>query len=286
MSPTTAPQPSMDRTSPALAVTGLLMLVALFLNANPSFGRARMWPWELFDLGMASAFVQGEILLWAFAGLWALLMAFSGAARLRSTVAAGLALTFLLQSARADSGLRIEKFFLNDMVALVGMGAGLLIVARPATRRLGRLICGASAVAFILAFLVGFDGPDLTPRYVLVFSDVHAALTGGEYSSARFAYVWYYLVPQVVLFGAAGCCLLVAFGGLWRKFLIAAFLVLVLGMIAPIPVRVIGVLTGGDPDVALVSGAFFVALIGDGGLVWLFATTALADLAAGREVAS
>lgn len=284
--PANAPLPAPERTSPALAVTGFLMLLAPFLNANPYFGLQRMWPWELFELSMASAFVQAEILVWSFAALWALGMAFTGAIRIRATVAAGLAILIMLHSARPDSGVRVERFFLNDIVPLVLMGTGLLLAMRPGSRGLGRLLCAASAIAFLWAFLVGFDGPRVVPRYELFLEDLTAAFTGGNYSSSRYAYAWYYIVPQLALFGTAGLCLVVALGVTGRTFLWVCFGLLAASIAAPIPVRVVGAITGGDPDVAQVGSALFVSLIGDGVLVWLFATVALADLGASQEEAA
>ncbi|MDJ0975616.1 MAG: hypothetical protein QNJ98_14230 [Planctomycetota bacterium] len=284
VSPTPSlPAPTSERTSPALAVTGFLMLLALFINANPYFGQERMWPWELFDIGMASAFVQAEILVWAFAGLWALGMAFTGAVRLRATVIAGLALAIVLQSARTDSGVRVERFFLNDMIPLIGLGTGLLLVLRPGSRGLGRLVCAGSAIAFAWAFLVGFDGAELTPRYALFLDDLQVAFTGGNYSSAQYAYAWYYLVPQLVLFVVAGLALLAALGLTKRTFVWVCFGLMVASIAAPVPVRVIGAITGGDPDVARVGSALFISLVGDGVLIWLLGTVALADLGRSQE---
>lgn len=269
--------------SPALAITGFLMLLVLFLNANPYFGRHSMWPWEMFTQSPAGLFLKAEVVLWALAGLWALGMAFTSAQRTRSTVAVALALVLLLHCLRPESGLHVRRFYLNDLVPLVGMGAAFLLVLRRSSVGIGRLIAAISAISFIAAYLVGFHGNDLTPRYLFWIEDLQAVFTGDELSSADYGYGWRYVIPQLLLFITTGAALLVACGLTSRKFVIGAFIVLAVAVVAPIPVRITGALTRSNPDAQAVVSEIFSGLINDGVLIWLFVTVALSDMARVQE---
>lgn len=281
-----APTPTggaMRGESPALAITGFLILLVLFLNANPYFGRHAMWPWDMFTKSPAGLFLKAEVVLWAVAGLWALVMAFTGARRVRSTVAVGLALVLMLNCLRPESGLHVRRFYLNDLMPLVGIGSGLLIALRPGAAGLGRMIAGISALGFVAAYLVGFSGDSLTPRYLFWVEDLQSVFTGGDLSSTDYGYGWRYVVPQLLLFIVTGAAILVALGVTARKFVIGAFILLALAVAAPIPVRLTGALTQGNPDAQLVVGEIFSSLTTDGVLIWLFVTVALSDMAGGRE---
>lgn len=255
------------------------MLFVLFLNANPYFGRNSLWPWEMFELSPAGIYLKAEVVLWAIAGLWALIMAFTSAHKVRSSVAVGLSLVIMLQSLRPESGLHVRRFYLNDLVPLVGLGTGVLLCLRERARPIGRIIAGVSAVGFIWAYLVGFHGESLTPRYLFWFDDLKRVFTGGAYSSEQYGYGWSYVIPQLLLFITAGGAMLVALGVSARKFIWATFILLAVAMAMPMGVRLYGALTRANPEAQQVVGELFAGLTTDGALVWLFATVALADLA-------
>lgn len=281
-----APDPAggvISRESPALAITGFLMLLVLFLNANPFFGRHAMWPWEMFTRSPAGLFLKAEVVLWTVAGLWALVMAFTRAQRARSTIAVSFALVLMLHCLRPESGLHVRRFYLNDLIPLIGMGTGFLLVLRPGSAGLGRVIAGISALGFIGAYLVGFHGNELTPRYLFWVEDLQAVFTGGELSSEEYGYGWRYVVPQLLLFITTGAAILVALGVSARKFLIAAFSLLAVAVVAPIPVRITGALTRANPDAQQVVSEIFSGLTTEGVLIWLFATVALSDMARSQE---
>ena len=67
------------------------------------------------------------------------------------------------------------------------------------------------------------------------------------------------------------------------KFVIGAFIVLAVAVVAPIPVRITGALTRSNPDAQAVVSEIFSGLINDGVLIWLFVTVALLNLSGALE---
>lgn len=281
---TPSPQPiaTPDGTSPILAISGFLMVAALFINANPYFGQERLWPWELMGLALASKFVQYEIVLWAAAGLFALVMAFTGAVRLRSTVLVGLTLLFVAQGARNQSGLRITRFEINEIIPMIAMGAGLLLLLRKQLTNTARLLVGLGAVGFLWAYALRFGTDVFAPEIVTIGHDFAAVLDADTVTPTAAMYFWVQLIPKFLLLGAAILAVLVALGLTAKRFLWVVTIFLVVALSAPLVARVVTSLVMDQAETPTMASALFAGMIADGALLWLLGSAALADLTDAR----
>ena len=282
------PLPTLAPTSPSLAVVGFLMALAALLNANPHFGMHALWPWELFTQTQMGLTAKTVALLWMGTAVWLLVFSFAPWYRLRSTVAVVLGVVLLFQLEGTLGGIQIQRFYLNEFAPLIGLGAGLLFARNPGTERLGGYVCGVSAIALLVAWSVGFEDVGttgaLTPRLKAFAHDTGVFLTGGAanefWSPAALdaGYPWHTIAPQLLIFVVAAGSLLVALGLRQRTFVTILFVLLLVGVSAPLLVRVVRVFQGSDPGFASIAQHVFAGLVDDGLCVWLLLSFGITDL--------
>ncbi len=265
--------------SPALAVTGFLMVGVLFLLANPEFGvRSRSWPWDMFVRTHGSTLVRTLAVVWIFTGAWCLVLAFTASVALRAVGAALLGLPLLIEATSGVAGLSIADFNLNKMVPMILLGGGLLLAVEPPTRRAGRRMAGAGALLLVWALASGFTNNGTSAQIGLFLDDMGQVLRdpGHEFPDQP-NHLWWNLVPQLLVF-------LAAFGGVFallgvgnRVTAHVTFWVLFAGLCAPgIAGSVLKVSAGGGISTVLTEVT--AALIGHGILLWMLGVFVIADL--------
>jgi len=266
--------------SPALAVTGLLMVGILFILANPEFGvKTRIWPWEMFVKGHNSLLIRTLFLLWIVAGIWCLILSFTSFVAARALGAASLGAVLLIGATGGAAGLSIGDYNLNKMVPMIMLGGGLLMALEPAGRTTGRLLAGAGAFLLIWALATGGLGVEGTrSQLVMFFEDFGQVLADPSHEfPGQPNHLWWGIIPQALVLLAAVGGLLVLAGLRRRLFLHITFWVLFTGLIAPgLAGSVLNVSAGGGVRAVLeqVTGT----LIGHGLLLWMLGVYVLEDL--------
>ncbi len=145
-----------------LVVAGLLMVAALFLYANPSFGvKAARWPWEHWSTSGSLA-RQTDIVLWVLVAALGLAVGLGAAGRRAAGVLLALALFLAVRCYSQSAAFRIDKLRLSWMLAATFLGAGAALVA-PRRGEGGAparalLACGALGIVAIYAAYVAPDG--------------------------------------------------------------------------------------------------------------------------------
>ena len=272
-----------SRTSPSLAVAGFLMVIATFLNANPSFGINSVWPWELFAEARVSLLTKATALIWMLTGIGMLILAITPAYRLRSALAIAAGLILLVQLEGGESGMVVRRFNINEFLPLVGIGGGLLLARNRAAGSSGRTLCLISALAFALAWIVAFNQG--YPRVQVLLNDIDVFVAGSdEYrgiSTPDPGYPWHSLLPQILMWVAAGGAILVGLGVRARGFMTALVWTLLAAIVLPLGVRIFRVFEGSDPEFSNVAEQVFRSLVEDGIVLWLLLAFAIGDLVHG-----
>jgi len=268
-----------SRLSPALAVTGFLMLVTVFLMANPWFGvRQSVWPWDALAAGQDSVLLQVMLVLWVLTAFWCILMAFTEARRLRAVVASAAAAILIVEATGGGAGFVIEGYNLNNMLPMIGLGAGLLLARGDATRRLGRLVAVVSAVLLLWSQAAAFQ--DGASRFEAFFDDWSVVLRDvGHTFGDHPHHLWWDLVPQALILVGAAVGLLCGLGITQRVFLWIGFAALLAGILMPMGTGMVLTLDS-EAGAREVLGQVTGNLIGHGLLLWMLGVFALRDLAA------
>mgnify|MGYP001820719950 CR=1 FL=1 len=274
-----------DRYSPALAVTGLLMIAALFMAANPVFGiREQRWPWEFLAQGHHSLPVVVALFLWTAAGFWCLAMPFSGATRVRALGAAILGAPLLIEACGGTAGLRIEHYNLNKMVPMILLGGGLLVAREPLTRASGSILAGAGGLLLVWALATGFPEKGTQAQLVVFVQELGTVLTDPTHEFERPNHLWWQILPQtLVLLGAVGG-ILALLGLRARSVLAVAFWILLAGLFAPGVVGSTLYLLEGAGINAVIDQVFAV-FIAHGALLWMLGVFAIQDFGKARALA-
>lgn len=271
--------------SPPLAVTGVLMLAALFAVANPAFGiREQSWPWEFLAEGHHSLRVVVTLYMWTALAFWCVGMAFSGAPRVRALGTAMVAAPLLIQACSTTAGLAIEYHNLNKMVPLVLLGGGLLVAREPTTRGLGSLLAGSGALLLLWALASGFAPDRGGSQLVVFFEELGTAVKDPSHDFGRKNHLWWSILPQTLMLLAALGGLLAAVGVRSRLMLTIAFWVLLAGIIAPGVAGSILYLLEGAGISSVLDQAYSV-LIGHGALLWMLGVFTLQDFGKVRSLA-
>ncbi len=275
--PATAASPA---TSPALAVTGFLMVLVLFLIANRIPGldpRLPAWPWEVFVAGGHPLAPRVLVLLWGLTGAILMIGAFSARWRLRAGFALGAAALLLVECTQGSAGLTSEVYNFNQLFPMVLLGGGLLLARRPGRERAGRALGVLGGAGLLLALAAGFTESGVS-LLGAVFYDIRMLLDGTPLPDQHPYYHHYTTVPRalVTLAAVAGplACLLVPH----RHVLLGCALVLGVGLLLPFEARIyalsqtaVGVTAGGA-----VQATIFI-LVDHGLALWLLGTFAIAD---------
>ncbi len=267
------------RLSPPLAVTGFLMLVTVFLLANPYFGVSdTAWPWETLVQARTSPLLKVVFFAWIITAFWCLLTAFTQARRTRAVVATGLGAILIVACSGEDAGFTIRDYNLMKMLPMIALGAGLLLAREPAVRGTGRAVAGLGAAFLVWSLATAFIGDGNTSRlqiYVeemgLLFADF-----GHEFEEQP-NHLWWTLIPQTLVFLSAICGLLAAAGVTGRRFLLAGFILLLLALLWPLGVGTVFRLQegGGLRDAAT---EIVNSFVGHGLLLWMLGVFSTRDL--------
>ncbi len=278
-------EPEDDRTSPALAVTGFLMIFATFLTANPSFGaKGNMWPWEMFARGTSDWLVKVVFLMWVAAGIWALAMAFTRQYYLRAVGVLIFAIILIVHCSGAHAGFTIQRFNLGEFAALIVLGAGLATAPTKGGWERGRVLAGIGAFFLVVQHAVGFEvmnvGPDQA-RLKIFFEDVQMWVQGDDLGVERGyspRYAAKVIAPQLLMFGAAIVGFMAFVGFKRRTFLFWTFVVLIVAMVMPLAVDIFETATSPDPDVQAFARQLWSSSIEHGVLLFLLGCFGLSDL--------
>ncbi len=273
------------RVSPALAVTGFLMLVTIFLMANPWFGvKESVWPWEALVLGQSGALLEVILVTWVVTAFWCLLTAFTEARYLRGLVTTALAAVLLVECSGGGGGFVIEDYNFNNMLPMIALGAGFLLARREATRGVGTLLAGAGGALLIWALAIGFTNS--TSRLESYFTDMGIVLADpGHEFPEMLHHFWWNLLPQTLVLVAAALGLLAACGLRHRHVLRAAFIILLAGIVLPMAVGVTLTIkeSAGARDIL---GQVTNNMVGHGLMLWMLGVFALSDLVLSRAEAA
>lgn len=269
-------------TSVALLATGLVMLAAVFLRANPWFGAHRVWPWEMVTQDRQSLLVTVAWALWITAALWAVATAMTPARRLRATGLALAAAVLLL------AGAQVVLARYGETLAFIALGGGLLVARRPATRALGRCLAGAGAIsiAYSLAATFPYKG-DLADLSLLQgwWRDVQAALGDAGWTSSDEHHAWLVLAPTSFTLLSAAVGLLSALGITQRTFLLVGFAALFVGRLLPLGARAVIDVTDEGSWARMVTGLADGDLL-YGFLFWVLGAFTVLDLSRLKERAA
>jgi len=271
----------------ALLLTGSLMILTVFLLANPGFGvRSKDWPWEAFfgaDVanqpgGLRTIAITG---LWLLTALWAFLFSFRGPMRLRAMGLATFTALLLLLCDQGGGPFPLVTVACITLLPVVLLGAGLWLARKPQTRGTGRFLAGAGSFLIAWVFISGQQGwsPLVTlPAYQELLQDV-----GGSWKEhfAPPTIFWRALLPQSLVLLSAAFGILVALGVSLRRTTTVVFFLLLVGVWMPAAASALTgdmpPIDGSAPETDLVS-----SLLGAGTLLWLLAVLALADLVRSR----
>lgn len=278
--PLPASRPPAVTTSPALAVTGFLMVLALFLIANRISGldaRLPAWPWEVFSEGGHSLASRTLALLWGVTGLGLILLSFSSNWRIRTAFGLGMAAFLLVECTQGSAGLTSEVYNLNQLLPMVLLGGGLLLARRPGMESRGRIVGVLGGLSLIIALAIGFTEAGVSLLGATIY-DVEMLLRDAPLPDDQRYYHWYTTIPRalVVSFAFVGflACALVP----KRPVLLACVLGLGAGLVVPLAARFMalanarGALTAGS---AVEAGVFI--MVDHGLLLWLLGTLSISD---------
>ncbi len=273
-----------------LLVAGILMLLALFLYANPRFGVERSWPWEYFSRA-GSLEVQVRLVVWALLGLWGVLTALIPSFDHRSLLTLGLGtLGLILATATDPAGLGIDlPRSLPWMAGATVMAAGFALVLHERFGLATRLLLLAGGLVFVWLAVGRFTAD--TADVIRLEDDV-AQLLGGTLPAPQSGpiYLWGTLAPQIATLLAGVLALLIGMGVRARPLAWIGGVVLMAAMLLPAATSMGNSLEGqafslGVLGIALLDGLQS-ALLQGGVALWLIASLATADLVRTAEVPS
>lgn len=261
----------------SLVVTGALMLAALFLRANPSFGSEAAWPWTQVMDGHWSILESAVYILWTLTGLWALVF---GLTRLRRTRAVML---LVLGSALLIAAYTLKGATFGELLALVLLGGGLLIARRPNSRGLGRLLAAVGAVLFVWFLAKPYSGGNVSALEAW-WGDAQALLKDWGTDFGQPDHAWKSIASKLLLLLGAAFGILTLFGLTHRVVLLVAFYVLLAGLLMPVGVEVVNALSNGWDTAALASqlSADYVGYV----LLWVLGAFLALDLSYVKECAA
>lgn len=264
--------------SPALAVTGLLMLLTMFATANPMFGTAhKVWPWEMLAQGHHSSLVEAVFLLWTAAAFWCLAMAFTKAASVRAVGAAMLGAPLLIEACGGLGGLTIEHVSLSGMIPMILLAGGLLVAREPSTRATGACIAGTGSLLLLWALATGFPPKSADPKLLVWWNEFTTALGDPSHEFERVNHLWWDVVPQtLILVGALGG-LLALLGVRSRGFLTVVFWIAAAGVFFPGGVGIVLQLQAGS-GVTTVLREVIGVFVAHGALLWMLGAFTIQDL--------
>lgn len=203
--PTDAPPGGAQR-SPALVLTGALMLAAALMLANPFFGSSTTdWPWEVL-VRARSPLVMANWIMWMLSGVLAIVMGLRGPARWRGTWLAAPALLLGLTCHSKLAGLRIEENSLSVNAGISLLMAGFLLQAWRQHARAARLLSVLGGVLVLWTLACAFDYALVeVPRSQLVVKvhDLVSRLTGGEVTVALPNYDEHLATAGALVLGSA-----------------------------------------------------------------------------------
>jgi hypothetical protein len=273
-----APGTARRTTSAALSVAGVLLIGALFLKSNPEFGENLDWPWETFQRSV-SWLRRATVLAWAAVGLWALFSGFVPAGRARGAVALALAAPLAVLCTTAHAGFEIETLRLPQLLAVIALGAGLLLFSRPAQARTAAVLAGLGGAILLLWHVTHFtEGrPDL--RWL--WEDLVALFRGEPLSSGAPEYEWRILIPKWTALAAGAMGVLAALGVRWRTWCVTAFLVLLVSLL--LPAAVAFTKSADAISHTVVTSRVLEALVANAVALFLLGAAAIADLSRATE---
>jgi hypothetical protein len=216
----------------ALVFAGLLMIAATFLKANPSFGDIPQWPWEAFAR-IPSWLLRVTFLCWNVAGIWALLSGLLPGGRFRGGLGIVLLAGLALLCTNPLAGFRIDTMRLPQLLAMVAMGAGVLLLEAEGTRRAGKLLAILGGVVLLLWPVTHFPPGETVPEMKILADDVIAGIQGNPLSSHSPEYVWQTLIPLCAVGVAGLLSILGALGLRWPAYGISMFLLLLTTILLP-----------------------------------------------------
>lgn len=272
--------------SPVLLVTGALMILTLFVLANPWFGvRTKDWPWEAF-FGANVAAQPGGLRtialtsLWLLTGLWAFLFSLRGPVRLRAMGLATFSTLLLLLCDQGGGPFPLVTVTAMSLIPVVLLGAGLWLARSPRAHGTSRFLAGCGA------FLVGWaliSGWGVSPNVSLgayqgLLDDVGSSWKEHFAPPEMF---WRALLPQSLILLSAAFGVLVALGLSLRRTTTLVFFLLLVGVWMP-PVAAALSGNASTPEGAALAGDVMGSLLGAGTLLWLLAVFSVADLVLSR----
>ena len=259
-------------TSPALAVTGLLGLAAVFLGANPRYGvMLREWPWTAFRTA-DDRLIQVTFALWILTSMAALTLAFFDDRSTRSTVLMVLGTPLITTAAATGAAFPFQAYFLGEMLALILLGGGMWHLSHSGARR-GRAIVWVAGAVFLWTLVASKDANSADTRLVVLCKDLVALLEGKTLRPGTPDYLVTVYLPYLLITTAAVIGVLHALiRSKWLSRI--GWLCLAVGVVFPIGAA-IG--TAGRFDTDVYTRALFDGLTGYGIVLWLLGSFVIDD---------
>ncbi len=277
-----APRGVPEATAPSLVVGGVLILLAVFLMANRWFGVAeRMWPWEMMARGTTDPLVRAVFYLWIIAALTAIILGLTRMHRMRAVLLGAMTAVLLVECTGRGAGFVIDVYNLNQILPMIGLGAGFLIARQANTRGLGRLLAGMCGIVLLWVLASTFIEDGEIVQLAAFWRDVQLVAADWNHEFASPNFVWWTLVPRGLVIVAAAAGVLAMLGLAHRHFLLGAFGVLLLGMIFPFFVGTI-LLRERGAGMNLLLQQLAQTFIAQGFLLWYVSVFVVFDLARGR----
>ena len=265
--------------SPALAVTGLLMIGAVFAFANPFFGTShQVWPWQMLAQGNHSLRVEVVFMLWMATGFWCLASSLAAGPKVRAVGAAMLGVPLLFETTSRWAGLTIEHVNLVGMVAMILLGGGLLAARAMPSRRVGAILAGVGGALLIWSLATAFPKDAVDSNLARHMAEVATVLQDPTHEFDRPNHFWWDILPRSLILIGAAWGLLAFFGVRNRRFLAIGFWILAAGVAAPgIAGTVLTVMAGNGLKSALEQ--ILGMAIGGGALIWMLGAFTIEDFA-------
>jgi hypothetical protein len=273
-----APDAPRRTTSAALSLAGLLLVGTLFLESNPQFGENLDWPWETFRRSV-SDLRRATVLVWAAAGLWAFFAGFVPAGRRRGAVALALAAPLAVLCTTPSAGFEVETLRLPQLLAVIALGAGLLLFLRPLSQRTAAVLAFLGGAVLLLWHVTHFS--EGRADLAWMWDDLVAFVKGEAMSSAAPDYGWRVLVPRWLATAAAAMGVLAALGVRWRSWNVVAFLALLVSLLLP---TAVAFAKGADAVThTVVTARVLEALVADAVALFVLGALAVVDVARASE---
>ena len=276
--PEPPPRPAPER-SPALVVSGALMILAGLLLANPDGATDTRWPWQILaDWPWSRRDANWAV--WFIAAVGAIVMGLVGTRRVRAPLLLGAALLLFVTCCAGDAGLPLRRYSLAWFAGLALLMSGFLLESEARWRIAARVLGAVGGFLVLWTLALSFDrnalgAPEWRMAKLLGHVVTRARGLGipdapQDYDIDLFANTAAVLAAVVGLATAIG-----ARGGIVGR--IGLVLVL-LHFLVPTFHR-LGVQLGGPVERSTVFTTFSEVLIHYGLAVSLFAASAVADFA-------